>query len=241
MTQPVDIEATGEAEAYTGYERWKGWDDFMQLSAYDRAYFGAECRGLSISDCQVLEIGFGAGKFLAFAKERGAHLAGTELNSVLVERAKEQDIAIVGPDFASIIQSHSGKLDTIAAFDVFEHPTPEGLAEGLDCLAACLKPGGKALLRFPNGQSPFGLAPQHGDPTHRLALSRSYLEAVMGERPLEVERYGDAARVAVGNPIKRLAVRFKFMLRDIVAGSLRRIYGNSIPYDPVVAIVLRRT
>lgn len=222
MTQPVDIEATGEAEAYTGYERWKGWDDFMQLSAYDRAYFGAECRGLSINDSQVLEIGFGAGKFLAFAKERGAHLAGTELNSVLVERAKEQDIAI-------------------AAFDVFEHLTPEGLAEGLDCLAACPKPGGKALLRFPNGQSPFGLAPQHGDPTHRLALSRSYLEAVMGERPLEVERYGDAARVAVGNPIKRLAVWFKFMLRDIVAGSLRRIYGNSIPYDPVVAIVLRRT
>ncbi len=227
-------------EAYSGYERWKGWDDFLQLSAYDRAYFAAETKGIAIKGAKVLEIGFGAGKFLAFAKETGAELSGTEMNAVLVERAREAGIATIGPDFAGIMSDHPAAFDTIAAFDVYEHLTRDVLAQGLDCLATCLKPGGKALLRFPNGQSPFGLAPQHGDPTHELALSRTYLEAVMGDRPLTVERYGNAARVAVGNPIKKLAQKFRFFLRNVIQGALQRIYGSSFPYDPVVTIVLRR-
>lgn len=238
MTAP-DTADTADT-AYSGYERWKGWDDFLQLSAYDRAYFTAETKGFAIKGAKVLEIGFGAGKFLAFAKECGAQLSGTEMNDVLIARARDAGIATIGPDFAAIMRDHAGEFDTIAAFDVYEHLTRDALSQGLDCLAICLKPGGKALLRFPNGQSPFGLAPQHGDPTHELALSRTYLEAVMGDRPLSVERYGNAARVALGNPVKKLAHKFRFLLRTIIQGALQRIYGTSFPYDPVVTIVLRR-
>jgi hypothetical protein len=95
-------------------------------------------------------------------------------------------------------------------------------------------------LRFPNGQSPFGLAPQHGDHTHRLALSKSYLEGVMHDRPLEIIRYGGSARVAVGGIVQRAAQYTRFFLRNVIEGALKRVYGSSVPYDPVVTLVLQR-
>ena len=59
---------------------------------------------------------------------------------------------------------HPARFDTVVAFDVFEHFALEEIEARLAALETMIRPGGHLLMRFPNGQSPFGLVLQHGDP-----------------------------------------------------------------------------
>src|SRR5262245_48888180 len=68
-------------DRYKGYETWKRWSaqNFFQCSDRQRAYFEGELACFDLRDKHVLEIGFGNGEFLSFARARGAELYGTEL------------------------------------------------------------------------------------------------------------------------------------------------------------------
>ena len=68
--------------------------------------------------------------------------------------------------------------DLVLAFDVLEH-VPKAVALGFwrDVMRV-LKPGARAVLRFPNGDFPFGLGHQNADVTHVNAIGRG--SAVLG-------------------------------------------------------------
>lgn len=238
----MSARAGGRAAAagYEGYVDWKGWRELFAYTPEDAQAFAGETRGLSIAGARVLEIGFGAGGFLAWAKAQGAEVCGIEVIPELVAAAREAGVEILPADIEAISPAEAGRFDTIVAFDVFEHFAIDDVARRLHACATLLKPGGHIVLRFPNAQSPFGLAPQFGDPTHKSALSRSVIEQLTTGGPLEVVRYGRAFRVTGGGIAKALARRLRYLARDAIAATLNATYAQSIPWDPVVVIVLRR-
>jgi 2-polyprenyl-3-methyl-5-hydroxy-6-metoxy-1,4-benzoquinol methylase len=226
---------------YHRYEAWKGWDKPFTFSRDDAAYFAGETRGLRIKNADVLEIGFGSGSFLAWARQQGARVAGTEINEVLIGAARANGVELLPAAIEAVVAEHAGRFDTIVAFDVFEHFALEEVVARLKAAEAMLKPGGHFALRFPNAQSPFGLAPQFGDPTHRTALSRSAFEPMIQGTTFEVVRYRGSFRIGGGGPLKRLARAARSALQGLIARTLNFVYAQSIPWDPVVVLVLRKT
>lgn len=233
---------TGEAQppAYAGYETWKRWDRLFEPSADDVAVYRRELSGCRIAGGEVLEIGFGAGGFLAWAQSEGGTVAGVEVIEPLAAAARERGIPLLPPAFEEVADAYVSRFDTIVALDVFEHFRLDQVSIRLRAVETMLSPGGHLVLRFPNAQSPFGLAPQHGDPTHLSALSAGVFEQLMQGTSLSIVRYGDAAR-APGQGLHRLVRLARASVRGLVGAILGFAYGQSIPWDPVVTLVLRKS
>lgn len=227
-------------DLYAGYEQWKGWDKPFSLSSEEAVYFAGETRGLRIDGADVLEIGFGSGSFLAWARERGARIAGAEINPTLIGAARSFGVELLPADFETVADQHAARFDTIVAFDVFEHFTLPEIVTRLEAAETMLKPGGHLILRFPNAQSPFGLAPQNGDPTHKSALSRSVFEQLIQGTSFAVVRYAPSYRIASGSVPRRVVRAVRHALRSLVSAALNFIYAQEIPWDPVVVLVLRK-
>lgn len=230
------------ADLYMHYQDWKSWDDLFVYSPDHAGYFAAELADVKISGADVLEIGFGAGSCVAWMEERGARVSVTEISERSCSAARARGLEVLPPDLPSAAETHDGRFDTILAFDVFEHLDLETVGAYLDACATMLKSGGKLLLRFPNAQSPFGLAPQAGDPTHRSELSASVIRLMITRRPFEVTRYA-GSHLYRGKPfspvwIKRSARR---LMQKAIGSLLRFVYASGIPYDPVVVIVMEKS
>lgn len=222
------------------YPAWKGWDRAFAYTPDEAAYFAGETRDLAIAGADVLDIGFGSGAFLAWARDAGARVAGVEINPLLQEAARRAGVELLSPRLEEAARDHSARFDTIVAFDVFEHIDRENLPAALRATSLMLKPFGRLALRFPNGQSPFGLAPQHGDPTHRTALSKALLEFYLQDLPLDCLRYGGVFKIGGGGPRRRFGRWARGALQTALGVALDAIYGHNIPWDPVVVLVLAR-
>lgn len=234
------MSGNAQPHAYAGYEAWKRWDRLFDASTDDQAVYQRELSGCRLAGGEVLEIGFGAGGFLAWAQSQGANVAGIEIIEALVAAAQERGIPLLPAAFEEVASAHAGRFDTIVALDVFEHFTLDQVATRLKAAETMLVPGGHLVLRFPNAQSPFGLAPQHGDPTHLSALSRGVFEQLVQGTSLSVVRYGDAAR-APGQGLHRLVRLARASVRGLVGAVLGFAYGQTIPWDPVVTLVLHKS
>lgn len=225
---------------YSHYEDWKGWSSRFAYGPQDADYYTRECAGIKIVGAELLEIGFGSGCFLAWARDQGARVCGTEVIPALVAAAASLEVEILPIEFEKVAAHHRSRFDTITAFDVFEHFSLPEVIERLRAAELMLKPGGQLLLRFPNAQSPFGLAPQFGDPTHKTALSLGVIEPLIQGSSLTVARYGGAARAPGVGIAARLVRRIRYFAQDLIAMTLNSIYARSIPWDPVVVLVLRK-
>ena len=61
--------ASSEAQRhYARYEKWKGWTSYFEFSAEEAEYFAGELRGIPLAGKSVLDLGFGSGGFLAWAR-----------------------------------------------------------------------------------------------------------------------------------------------------------------------------
>lgn len=159
-----------------GYRTWKNWaeDRFGQFTSSDAAYFRAELRELSArrdGTPRILEIGFGNGAFAGWCRSEGWTWMGTEIDSVLVDRARRAGYR------AELAQEGLGPLkagspfDLIVAWDVFEHIAPEATLKLMADLNSLLSDSGALVFRVPSGDSPFSRAIQHTDPTHAQILT----------------------------------------------------------------------
>jgi 2-polyprenyl-3-methyl-5-hydroxy-6-metoxy-1,4-benzoquinol methylase len=225
---------------YAGYEEWKGWNRPFTFTDDDGRYFAGEMRGIDVAGKRVLEIGFGSGSFLAWARTKGAEVAGIEIIETLLEAARREDVELIDPAIEDAAGNHSERFDLIVAFDVFEHFPLDVVAARLSAARTMLKPGGHLVLRFPNAQSPFGLPPQNGDPTHRSALSRSVFEQLCQTIPFEFVRYAPSYRTPGKGIAKRLVRGLRGAMRDGISRLLNFVYASNIPWDSVVVLVLRK-
>ena len=226
-------------DAYADYEAWKGWSSYFTFDAEDAAYFAGELRGVPLKDKTVLELGFGAGRFLAWARAQGAQLAGAEIGAQSIKEAERFGVELLDPTIETIAAAHAERFDIIAAFDLFEHFDVDTIRARLVAAETMLKPGGLLILRFPNGQSPFGLAPQHGDVTHRTALSKAKIEQLCADTTLTTVRYAGAHRIG-GRGGKAVVRAARSLAQRLIGMVLSAVYGFGIPWDSMVVLVMRK-
>jgi 2-polyprenyl-3-methyl-5-hydroxy-6-metoxy-1,4-benzoquinol methylase len=251
---------SSEASFDTGYLQWKSWEpgEFGRFSALDASYYTAEfgirrpmlqvppASGLhAVAGARVLEIGFGNGAVLAWLRASGAEAYGVEANPLLVERA----IQLLGPGRAfsdlqdTALLGLAGTFTQIIALDVLEHVPLESLPAMLSSIRNLLAPGASAVLRFPNGDSPFGRMYQHGDPTHVTTLGSIRVTYFAHRAGLEVTSIRSPAlpvrNVGFSRGLRRFFIRGGRQMIEYVVGQLY-FGGRSLPLDPNYTAVLTR-
>lgn len=227
--------ADDDDDVLEGYAAWKDWDSekFGQYSRGKKRYFAwhlARCHPAPIE--RALEIGFGNGAFMGYARAVGIDVIGTEIQDELRRRA-----AAAGFDSRASVDELDENLyfDLIVAFDVFEHMEQEALIPLFRSLASKLLPGGVLLCRVPNGESPFGRLFQHGDLTHTCTLGLSKFKQIGASSGLCVAHVGEAPwYVTARNPKRVLREWLQWLLERIVAFAYRQ-NGRAMSPNLVVA------
>lgn len=240
--EPGERAAAGDfgASLYDSYTSWKGWSDYFTCGALDRERFREDFAGVALKGKRLLEIGFGPGALLAWAREQGAEVAGSELNTESLAAAHAAGIPLVGSDFERTGELGEGAFDIVVAYDVFEHLDPPTLQAKLVAIDRALRPGGLLVLRYPNGQSPFGLPSQHGDVTHAQALSEMKLRQLADGTSLVTQSYRGAAFAAHPRLTHRLAVWLRNRLRRTMIRLIQFAIATDIPLEPVMVHIMRK-
>ncbi|HUX65239.1 class I SAM-dependent methyltransferase [Sulfuricella sp.] len=177
------------------YIRWKQWDfeKFAQVDPGSSFYFDQffnRNKVLSFKN-SVLEIGFGNGELLGYLRAHDHRVIGVEINAHLVERAIKSGYKAFTGLIWDIPELQLEKFDLIVAFDVAEHMTHMELNALFSWAKNHLNKGGKLILRFPEGASPFGLAYQNGDFTHVTSLTKGKITALCDMNSLQLLSYRD--------------------------------------------------
>jgi SAM-dependent methyltransferase len=197
------------------YRRWKSWDasDFAVLGAAQQIYFDAEIGaafGHVDSTTTILEIGFGNGQFAAWARSRGASYYGTELDSQALDLGRNAGIHVFPATLNLDSIAGMQRFDLIVAFDVLEHLSTDEILSILTSARRALKSHGIFVARYPNGDSPFGRAAQHGDLTHKTTIGSGvirYLAPAAGLKILQLRTPAfPLRRLGVARMIRRLVV-----------------------------------
>ncbi len=99
---------------------------------------------------RVLDLGCGAGRFVAALRDAGADAVGVELSAAALERARRNvpgaDLRLVGPD-GSLPLGH-GEVDVVWCSEVLEH-VPDTIAF-LTEVRRVLRRGGRLLVTVPD-------------------------------------------------------------------------------------------
>ena len=228
-------------DPYANYAEWKQWDGAFAPTDREARYFAAELREIPLRDRRVLEIGFGNGSFLAWAKGEGARVAGIEINPEMREAARAhgfETFEIPLTELAAL----DARYDVVVAFDVLEHWDAGELVGNFRAIRALLADGGLFVSRFPNGQSPFGRVFQHGDFSHKSILSTYKIEYLAGVAGFEIVRIDNPCRVP-SRPGPLASARHWWMARRRrwIERSIARLYGiRKLPLDPNLVAVLRK-
>src|SRR5512142_2556009 len=128
---------------YANYDQWKCWSEasFFSFSPSEANYFSMDFDNVHLLNAKFLEIGFGNGALLSWAKSRGARIYGVEILPASLDRAKKNDIPLLSSDLAGNLPQFNEFFDVIAAYDVLEHLTIPEIVKALDAMARMLKPG----------------------------------------------------------------------------------------------------
>lgn len=225
---------------YPARKNWFGTADYRSLG--DR--FAKELqRSKTPPRGRILEIGFGDGLFLDWARAEGFSVEGIELNADFCTAARSRNHAVECGDAVTLLTECEARYDLIVLFDVLEHLRVDEIVHLLRSLRACLTQDGKVLATFPNGQSPFGRVYQHADVTHVTTLSVPIMMDIAPLADMRVVGGYNRARSALTSrsAARRLARKLSFAARDIVQWTVGQIYFQAqIPLDPNVTVVLGR-
>lgn len=231
---------------YGRYVEWKSWGSDQDPAALKEMFEVEMSRAGVARGAAVLEIGFGSGAFLDWARESGYRTEGIEINPDLVAAAKDRGHAVDAGDPREILRDRGATYDAIVCLDVLEHQTLPELIEYLEVFSNCLKHNGKIVARFPNGGSPFGRLYQYGDATHMTVLTGPLMRQLAMVAGLKVIGEYNAARSnrgPGGGGIKNSVVARKitFLLRDAINAVLSLIYfGRIVPFDPNMTVVIAK-
>ena len=209
------------------YRTWKVWDEiaFGTLKRHHRAYFNAEIKRTKIvlpKNSKVLEIGYGNGSFLRFAYEKKWDVFGVEENTLLVNKGIDAGFKSLFSGDLSRFEDDS--FDLVVAFDVIEHLSTDALECMLGDIKRILRKGGCFIARFPNGDSPFGLPNQNGDPTHINSIGSGKVHYFAHQLDLKVIFIGGEAQPLWGHPLLFVYRVFTVPIKSILKLFIRLIF-----------------
>lgn len=208
------------------YINWKHWDaeKFAAVVPGARFYFDQIFKNKSIPDqCNILELGYGNGELLGYFRSLGHKVIGVEINAHLVERAINAGYEAYQAPIGEATALQHKQFDLIVAIDVAEHMSFVELNELFSWAGRHLNKGGKLILRFPEGASPFGLAYQHGDFTHVTSLTKGKIVALCYSNNLQLESYED--EVLRSNKLCAYGLFGKLILRTL------QLYASTVRWS----------
>lgn len=183
--------------AYDGYREWKQWSRLFDPLPHESTLFAKEFRGIPIAGKRWLDIGFGSGALLGWARSQGASIAGIEIQTELRQAAEAQGIAT----FASLDAVPDASFDVITAFDVLEHIPREHIVPFMQQIRRATTSNATIAFRVPNCQSAAGLLNQFGDATHVTMLSGPIVSQLCQQSGLRVTAVREAHEVENSNSI----------------------------------------
>lgn len=186
---------------YDSYAAYKGYAT-PSVGPKQMRRFDAEIWRPAACDAGMsfLEIGCGTGAFLAYLRAKGVtRFLGIDHDPALAEVVAPELRAHFRAEDVWATLDRPESYDRVVLLDVLEHFSPEDGRRLLAAIRARLAPGGRVVVKVPNAASPWGLAYQYGDLTHRTAfnsLSLRQLAAASGFAPpmLYAQRQGSRRR-----------------------------------------------
>lgn len=239
---------TSQAEYAADYLTWKRWapEAFGQFTPTEEKSFHAVLTrtGQTLPPgANILEIGFGNGNFLSFAKQNNWNIRATEMNRHLVATAATHGYQVAHTQ--SLAQFETASFDLCVAFHVLEHIPQDHILPFLAEIKRVLKPSCCFIAVFPNGDSPFGLANQNGDVTHVTSLGSGKLQYFTSELNVEQLFCGGETNIihvphnprqslrnlaaAAAKALINLTVRIAFSQHHFAARNLVYIFKNTPP------------
>ena len=216
---------------YSRYNEFKGWSESaaaVQPETFENIVAAAGKTGA----LDMLEVGFGDGSFLDWARAEGHRVSGTEVRPEAVDaaRARGHDVFLGAPP--------PRPVDLVVAIDVIEHLDRKEFSSFLETARGVLRPDGLIVARFPNGYSPFFGRYHHADMTHGRPLT--------GESVAQMAMLSGFRLVREQNPRPRprglrrsLKTWLAYRLRDLIETVIGYAYfGERFPMDPVILVVL---
>jgi 2-polyprenyl-3-methyl-5-hydroxy-6-metoxy-1,4-benzoquinol methylase len=229
-------------DPFANYAAWKRWEGAFAATDKESRYYAAEFRGIPLGGARVLEIGFGNGSFLAFARGEGATVTGLEINAEMCEAARNHGFDVLDVPLTTLVERDT-RYDIVVAFDVLEHWDTDELVGNFRAIGALLNDDGVFVSRFPNGQSPFGRVYQHGDFSHKSVLSTYKIEYLAALTGFDIVRIDNVRRVP-SRPGPLASARHWWLARRRrrIERSIARLYGiRKLPLDPNLVAVLRKS
>lgn len=215
-TQDFDISYNSK------YSDWKGWRNLFMPNEKDFDYFKGEFNDFQLDGARVLEVGFGAGSFIAYSKQAGANISGCELIEELCLAGVNRGYDTRFGDL-NIFSDEAGSFDLIVALDVMEHIPTKDLVDFMCKIRNLLKPGGVFLARVPNGGSPWGLVNQYGDITHVSVLTSGRFQQLSEYSKMNFVSCKNAYRVINRN--SKIKDIIRFYVRDIINSLICSIFN----------------
>ena len=219
------------------YARWKGWGDPTCYGPAEKKIWDDLHHLLNIkAGYSLLEVGFGQGSHLHYARSKGYLVTGIETNKTGVEIAKKTGLTVYEGrlEGAPFIEE---KFDAIIAIDVIEHIPLAHLIPFIKNIRSLLTAHGTFLMSFPNGASPFGRLHQHGDLTHTLAFNRESIEQLCGLTELTLTYFGDYPEYFELKTLKqKLKHQSRLLIRKGIRAAVRAYFDEPLGLS-VVAIL----
>lgn len=225
------MRVSSKENQYQGYLNFKRWDKEPSRADEFVGIFPTLTTAMSY---KILEIGFGPGYFLDWARERGHLVWGVEILSEAIDAARKR-----GHNVCSWHEWDSipGPFDMIVALDVLEHVEPLKLLELLKKLKGALTESGKVIIKVPNGESPFAGKYLYGDMTHERPLTSESLRQIAQTCNFKLDAVYNARAQPKG--LKRRFVKFFIhLIRDVIEVAIGYLYfGCRSPLDPSIVVI----
>jgi 2-polyprenyl-3-methyl-5-hydroxy-6-metoxy-1,4-benzoquinol methylase len=210
--------------------------------------FGWVCDRLA-SGAAVLDVGCGAGDFLAAAALRGGRAVGLEQSAAAARAARARGLQVSEEPLEDFSRAHRREFDAVCLFHVLEHL--ESVRPFLRTLLDCLRPGGSLFLSLPNRDRTFRqpLEPLDCPPHHLTRWSSrqiGWLAASLGLRLVEISREPVDVMQMRGEVARRLRVRLegipgagpalgrwsnRILVRTLLHPSICRLGGRTGVFD----------
>lgn len=128
----------------------------------------------------IAELACGHGSFLAWLKEREyCDITGVDFSTEQIQLARQTGVATCEMDFKQWLRERSAaSCGAIVAIDMIEHISKDEFMELLQGANRVLAPGGRLILRFPNGDSPLVGRNLFNDITHVWTYTTNCLETL---------------------------------------------------------------
>jgi 2-polyprenyl-3-methyl-5-hydroxy-6-metoxy-1,4-benzoquinol methylase len=127
-------------------------------------------------DARILELGCGAGELLDFLRQQGFTKAeGVDLSPEYVASAQRKGLSARVVDAREALLKADPGLDCVIAIEFVEHFSMEELLDLLHQVMVKLRPGGRLILRTPNGGALLGGHSIYSDVTHVTIFSPASL------------------------------------------------------------------